>query len=291
MKAAAGRVVALWRYPVKSMMGEELNAADVTERGLLGDRVYAFVDAVDGRVASAKNPSKWPALFDHRAAFVRPPRLGAPLPPVRITLPDGDMVNSHDGEVDTALSTTLGRPGRLSSRAPADAVFEEYWPDVEGLTHRKTVTEERAALGSPPDTFFDYAVVHVLTTASLDRLRQLYPQGRFDTRRFRPNIVVEPETEATGFVENGWIGCTLSVGDEVRLSITDACPRCVMPTLPQGDLPMDSGILRTLAQHNRVTGGEALGPAGVYRAVAGVYARVVRVGAIRRADTVTLCRE
>lgn len=150
------------------------------------------------------------------------------------------------------------------------------------------MTDERAALGSPPGTFFDYAVVHLLTTASLDRLQKLYPQGSFEARRFRPNIVVEPEPEATGFVENGWIGCTLSVGDEVRLRVTDACPRCVMPTLAQGDLPMDPGILRAVAQHNRVTGGEALGPDGVYRAVTGVYARVVRAGTIRRGDTVTL---
>ena len=281
-------MVALWRYPVKSMIGEELNAADVTERGLLGDRVYAFVDEDDSKVASAKNASKWGALFDHRAAFVRPPHPGAPLPPVRITLPDGRTVDTDGAEVDSALSATLGRAGRLSSQPPSNAAFEEYWPDVEGLAHRNTVTDERAALGSPPGTFFDYAVVHILTTASIDRLRQLYPQGRFEMRRFRPNIVVEPPREVRGFVENRWIGCTVSIGDEVRLRITDACPRCVMPTLPQGDLPMDPGILRTLAQNNRVIGGEALGPDGVYRAVAGVYARVGRAGTIRRGDTVTI---
>ncbi len=285
---AAGSVVALWRYPVKSMMGEELNAADVTERGLLGDRAYAFVEAADGKVASAKHPAKWRALFEHRAAFVLPPCLGAPLPPVRITLPDGSTVASDNAQVDAALSAALGRAGRLSTQAPSAAAFEEYWPDVEGLAHRETVTEERAALGSPPGTFFDYAVIHVLTTATIDHLRQLYPQGRFEARRFRPNIVVEPDSNATGFVENGWIGRTLSIGEEVRLSVTDACPRCVMTTLPQGDLPKDPGILRTLAQHNRVTGGDALGPDGIYRAIAGVYARVVRVGAIRRGDSVRL---
>src|SRR6266849_5674211 len=55
-----GSIVSLWRYPVKSMMGEELNAAEVTKRGLLGDRAYALVDSSDGKVASAKNPRKWP---------------------------------------------------------------------------------------------------------------------------------------------------------------------------------------------------------------------------------------
>ena len=70
---AVGSVVSLWRYPVKSMMGEELNAAEITERGLLGDRAYALVDRADGKVASAKNPRKWSPLFDFRAAFVDPP--------------------------------------------------------------------------------------------------------------------------------------------------------------------------------------------------------------------------
>ena len=81
-----GSVVSLWRYPVKSMMGEELNATEVTERGLLGDRAYALVDGSDGKVATAKNPRKWPRLFDFRATLIQPAR-GAKVPPVRIALP------------------------------------------------------------------------------------------------------------------------------------------------------------------------------------------------------------
>src|ERR671939_847533 len=92
-----GSVVALWRYPVKSMLGEELNASAVTPRGLLGDRAYALVDRADGKVASAKNPRKWPQLFDCRAAFVDAPRPDAPLPAVRITLPDGTLATTEQG--------------------------------------------------------------------------------------------------------------------------------------------------------------------------------------------------
>src|SRR5439155_7346001 len=95
-----GSVVGLWRYPVKSMLGEELNASDVAERGLLGDRAYALVDASDGKVASAKNPRKWPRLFDFRAALVDAPSPGAPLPAVRITLPDGTIVSSDRDDLD-----------------------------------------------------------------------------------------------------------------------------------------------------------------------------------------------
>jgi uncharacterized protein len=53
---ATGKVVSIWRYPVKSMMGEELNSSYVTERGLIGDRTYALIDQKTGKVASAKNP-------------------------------------------------------------------------------------------------------------------------------------------------------------------------------------------------------------------------------------------
>jgi uncharacterized protein len=75
-----GSVVSVWRYPVKSMMGEELNATEVTERGLFGDRAYALVDSSDQKVATAKNPRKWPRLFDFRANFVEPVRAGAVSP-------------------------------------------------------------------------------------------------------------------------------------------------------------------------------------------------------------------
>src|SRR6266581_4656428 len=108
-QAGIGAVVSLWRYPVKSMMGEELNAAEVTDRGLLGDRAYALVDRSDGKVASAKNPRKWSQLFDCRAAFVDPPRPGAKVPPVRITLPEGTVVNSEQGDVNQILSRALSR--------------------------------------------------------------------------------------------------------------------------------------------------------------------------------------
>ena len=89
----AGSVVALWRYPVKSMMGEELNSSEVTERGLLGDRQFAVVDRATGKVGGAKNPRKWGNFFDFRASYAEAPKHGARISPVRITLPDGEVVS------------------------------------------------------------------------------------------------------------------------------------------------------------------------------------------------------
>jgi uncharacterized protein len=267
-----GSVVSLWRYPVKSMMGEELNASEVTERGLIGDRHFALRDRETGKVVGAKNPRKWGNFFDFRAAFVEPPQAGSSMPPVRITLPDGTIATSAEDDLEETLSRALGREVTFEeAQARAEgARAEEYWPDMEGLDHRDTVTDFEL----PEGTFFDLAVVHLLTTATLERLRALYPAGRMEVRRFRPNIVVATGPEEQGFVENDWVGRTVSIGDEVRLRVSGPCPRCVMITLPQGDLPKDSGILRTAAQSNHAN--------------VGVYADVVKGGTVRRGDHVAV---
>ena len=267
---ALGSVVSIWRYPVKSMMGEELNAADLTQRGVLGDRAHALIDVETGKVASAKNPRKWPGLFEFRSSYAEPPRSGHELPPVIITLPKGETVLSDDPDVHEVLSSALGRQVALKAMAPEAPSLEEYWPDMNGLAHRDAVTEE----GMPPNTFFDAAVIHVLTTATLDQLRALNSEARFEVRRFRPNLVVQASASEKGFMENGWGGQSLAVGDSVRLKVNGPCPRCVMTTLQQGDLPKDVGILRTAAQHNGAN--------------VGVYADVERFGAVRRGDLVTL---
>ena len=265
-----GSVVSLWRYPVKSMMGEELNASVLTDRGVLGDRSRALVDAETGKVVSAKNPRKWPTMFDFRAAFTAPPVLGSPLPPVRVTLPDGRNAISDDAGFAELLSAALGRPVILATAAPSDPSLEEYWPDIAELDHQETVTDE----AMPVNTFFDLATIHLLTTATINRLHELYPQGRFEVKRFRPNIVVGLDDDGADFAEGKWVGRELRIGDDVVLEITDHCPRCVMTTLAQGDLPKDSEILRTAARHNEVH--------------VGVYAEVRRAGRVRRGDSVTV---
>jgi uncharacterized protein YcbX len=126
----------------------------------------------------------------------------------------------------------------------------------------------------PPQTFFDVAVIHLLTTSTIDRLRELYSEGRFEIRRFRPNIVVESSSEEKDFIENSWVDMKLTIGEEIVLKVIGPCTRCVMITLPQGDLPRDLGILRTVAKYNQVH--------------AGVYASVHRGGTIRRGDIVQL---
>jgi len=276
-----GSVLSLWRYPVKSMLGEELQATHVTDGGLLGDREYAVMDQATGKVGSAKYPRKWGALLGCHASFLEPPRLGAQLPAVRITLPDGTTVTSAQEHVHTLLSRVFERDVALTTTRPES-------PSVE--VERLDTLDPAEAIGDVgkfmmPGKFSDYAAVHVLTTATLDCLRALYPPGCFDVRRFRPNIVVESPFGPQAFVENAWVGRTLAIGTEVRLRITDPMPRCVITTLAQGDLPRDLGILKTVTEHNQVSI-PVLG--GAARPGVGVCAFVLQGGTIRRGDPVRI---
>jgi uncharacterized protein YcbX len=127
----------------------------------------------------------------------------------------------------------------------------------------------------------DVFPLSLMTTSTVARLEELQPESRFDVRRFRMNLIVD--SDESGFVENGWLGRTLDVGDEVSLLAAMPDPRCVMPNLAQGELPRDPRILKTLARHNRldVAGG------GLYPC-AGVYAIAQATGAVRKGDGVSL---
>jgi uncharacterized protein YcbX len=270
-QTATGKVVSIWRYPVKSMLGEELNSSYVTERGLVGDHAYALVDKETGKVASAKNPRKWEKLFDFHSVFIDPPQAAEDIPHIRITLPDGaQILSDQDKDIDYTLSKSLGRDVRLMKANLDKPSYEEYWPNIDGLAQRDKVTDE----AMPPQTFFDIAVIHLLTTSTINRLRELYPEGRFEVRRFRPNIVAESMSGEKDFIENSWIGKKITLGEDIVLRITGPCTRCVMITLPQGDLPRDLGILRTVARY--------------YQVNVGVYAFVLQSGTIHRGDLVRL---
>jgi len=270
-----GSVFGLWRYPVKSMAGEEISAAAVTPRGLLGDRAYALVDRASNRAATVRT---WAAaLLCYRAQFVTEPTDGASPPPVRITTPQGAAFASTQPNVDKELSRRFGHDLILMSAAPSGLLVQFPAGTLSGKL--KDATEVPLAGAAPAGAFFDYACIHMIATSTLNHLQTLYPQGRIDVRRFRPNIIVAADGEP--FIENSWAGKTLALGDEVLLRVSIPCPRCVNATLPQGDLPHDPGILRMLAQHNM----RDLGDFGKLPC-AGVYADVVRTGTIRRADKV-----
>ena len=273
-------VLSLWRYPVKSMAGEELEAVEVTARGLSGDRAYALVDTATKKVGSAKSVKKFGELLKCSARFVSPPEPASRVPAVRITLPDGAALLSSQPDAAAALAAAFGPQVALVSTAP-EGLMLEFDAGTLGGQHAET-TEAPLSSAAPPGTFFDVACVHLLTTATLRRLEEAYPEGQFAVERFRPNLVVDCPGES-GFVENAWVGRTVAVGTELVLRVSIPCARCVMTTLPRADLAHDPGILRAAAQQNRLDRGEY----GRLPCV-GVYADVVQPGRIRRGDPVRL---
>ena len=286
MSERIGTVAELWRYPVKSMHGERVDAAAAGDRGLAGDRRWAVVDTETGKVVSAKRPKLWLTMLECAAEYVEEPEVDGHAAPVRITLPDGRQVMSDDPERDALLSEALGRPVTLESSAAEGATFELSARDAGGLEvpDPERLTESPVGMFAPPGTYFDTSNLHVLTTATLESFAQAHPDGQWDKRRFRPNVLVTlDEPPADGFAENTWVGRWLELGADTRAAVLAPMPRCVMTTLPQGGLPRDPLILRTLAEQNR----QDLGEPGVF-ACAGALANIASDGRLAVGDPVSL---
>jgi uncharacterized protein len=272
-----GTVTLLRRYPVKSLLGEEVPGSEVTPTGLARDRGLALVHRPTGRVVSAKNPRLWRDTLTLSAS--------ATGPAVRITGPGGSTVRGTDPDVEHVLSQLLGQDVTLTDVPPPDATLERAEPEEvprSGVGARVPLAVSHLGTGSPPGTFFDFAPVHLLTTSTLDRIAALSPRGAAEPELYRPNVVIR--TTGAGFLENGWVGRTLLIGSELALRVLARTPRCAVPTLAHGSLARDSGALRVLAEHNRVVPLDALGP----QPCAGVYAEVLCPGRIRLGDRVRL---
>jgi MOSC domain-containing protein len=271
-------VSALFRYPVKSMLGEKPAELALTAGGTLGDRAWAVREA-SGRIATAK---KWPAMLGLRASYDSPPRLGE-LAPVTIAFPAGATVHAADPEASARLSAVLGRPVSLE-RAKAD---ERSRGEIDPQTIFADVPVEQILPGltsqTIPDTFglmrgafFDSAPIHVLASGSLEHMKRLCGgDSILDPCRFRPNIFVDTGG-AGGFVEDEWLEGTLEIGETVRIIAMKPALRCVMTTHAQSSLPRDLSILRTAARHHKAT--------------LGVFAEIGAPGTVRVGDPVYLSR-
>ncbi|WP_246192838.1 MOSC domain-containing protein [Kitasatospora atroaurantiaca] len=270
-----GRVEGLWRYPVKSMLGEELAEAEVGGRGVDGDRGLALLDVATGQVASAKNPRLWRQLLTFTAR--------ATDEGVRITGPAGKGFLSTDPAADGLLSGLLGRRVSLRDTPPPRATLQRSVPEEvlrSGVEAEVGHTVSELGRAAPVGTFFDFAPLHLLSTATLDRIAELSPRGSAEAARYRPNLVIR--TDGPPFAENDWAGRELLVGDGLHLKVLVPTPRCAVPTLAHGELPRDADALRVLARHNRV---EPLPGLGLLPC-AGAYAQVVHPGRVRAGDVV-----
>jgi uncharacterized protein len=240
-------VLALWRYPVKAMLGELLDAVEIGPGGCTGDRRWIAVDVDTGeRIANKRGPTD-PRLRACRAELVGDSDDELPL---RVTLPDGEILQGR--EIEDALSQLLDRRIRLEQA------------DTPALGRI-------AATGAHHDA----APIHLITTSTLVHLRAIAPTSDWDVRRFRPNLVLDDGTAPTAFAEDALVGGALRGPSGIKLTVALPTPRCVLPTRAQEDLPADPHILRTLVQQHRVD----LGPFGRQGCI-GAYAEVAHAGQI-----------
>lgn len=272
-------ILNIYRYPVKSMMGETLSEVDIGEAGIPGDRSWAVRDEKRGGIRGGKKIPQLMTLTAQSGA-------AAPL----ITAPDGDSASVSCEGINAWLSDKLNHPVTLWPLLPADqldhyrrgapdtedfeqelrAVFgrlpEEPLPDLTGF-------EELLEFESPPGTYFDAYPISIMSQQSLATMNQLEGESRFDVRRFRPNLLVDiPDTEHP-FPEQAWVGKTLSIGN-LTLKIEMTCPRCSMTTHGFDDLPRDTEIMRKLVDHSDGN--------------LGIYASVERLGQISLEDHIAI---
>ncbi|HEY3952600.1 MAG TPA: MOSC domain-containing protein [Streptosporangiaceae bacterium] len=275
-------VEAVFRYPVKSMLGTRVEQAEVRASGLVADRGWALADQQTGKIASAKQPRLWRSLLQLRAGYHGGD--GHPAGPVTITLPDGTELRAGEPAADEALSQFAGRPVALrQGRALGSEIDRAVPEDVLAHGVDADVDSELLGLGqqAPGDSFVDYAPVHLITTATLAAVTS-EAGGVLSPRVFRPNLIVATP-RLTGYAENDWVGRELAIGGEVRLEVFLPTPRCAIPTLAHGHDSGNPQVLRVLARANRIPATDF----GV-RTCAGVYARVVSPGRIRAGDEVRI---
>lgn len=282
-----GNVREIRRYPVKSMGGEVLEAVELAARGLPGDRVWAVRDEKRGGIRGGK---KIPALMKLSAKLTTAPKLDGS-GPAEITFPDGSRASTGDTDINERLSAALSHPVTLWPLLPAESL-DHYRRGAP--THEDLETELRETFGrapgeplpdlsvfppelfeyeSPVGTYFDAFPLLLLTTASLQSMQERAPASAFDVRRFRPNFLISGTSAKSPFPEQEWRGKRLRLGEAV-LQVTVECPRCVMTTHGQADLPKDPGVMRALV---REAGGNL-----------GVYALVETPGRVGVGDSVEL---
>lgn len=221
-QAALGTVSQLWRYPASSLAGERQDALSVGRETIDGDRMFGLVDASDNEIARPDRDAKWHNVPRIRTRLTNDREL-------EVAVPGGHWLRAPGAECDRAVSAFLGftasiRPFDRENAAPG------YAGPLTAARYRK-------------------APIHLLTTASLARLKALHPQGVPDPRRFRPNIVVDMEPVEGSFPETEWIGRRLAVGD-LLLTVSEPCRRCGFTIIAQEGFDNDPGILRNLVRYN-----------------------------------------
>ena len=219
-----GRVAEIWRYPVNGLQGEKLSEARVLATGIYGDHLYAIRDLSSGKILDPKSYNfSWGESLGQPAMLVLTSKLSSGT--------EGRYTISIESSGRTICTTDQpDASARISASLGADLELVPY----------PRFAESRVRSGR---------TLHLLTTGSLGTLGTVYPEGDFDVRRFRPNIVVATTPGSGGYPEERWVGKELELGG-VRMLVGKPNVRCKVTTMTQPGIREDPRIMETVQREN-----------------------------------------
>lgn len=255
-----GTVESLWRYPVKSMAGEELTEAFLGFSGVYGDRCYAFRDEAARRGFPYLNANVQQQMLLYRPRFRHPQRATAPpnLAEAQAITPGVTPASAEPGDMDLDVLTPEGEVVSIDD----PQLLEMLRTGLRGEHILTLVHSDRALTDCRP-----------VSLISLQTIRQIEEEvgSPVDKRRFRANIHLELTAE-DGFAEDKWVGRRLRIGSRAVVAVLERDPRCRMISLDPETGGHDPQVLRSVAQ--------------AHEASAGIYCAVLTEGMVAKGDPV-----
>ena len=255
-----GKVDSLWRYPVKSMRGEELDEAFAGFSGVYGDRLFAFKSSASPTGFPYLTAREQRRLLQYRPRFRYPDKAARP-----INLTEAENMGANPLPADFAeLMVDVESPDGKTLPIDAPALIDMLRADIDQKHRLTLMRSERALTDCRPVSIF-----------SLQSARQLADETGtpMDKRRFRANVYVDL-TSAQGFAENKFVGRSLRIGAKVLVTVLERDPRCMMITLDPDTGEKTPAILKKVAQ--------------AHEGMAGVYGAVMVEGMLHKGDPVEL---
>ncbi len=276
-----GKVESIFRYPIKSIGGERLFNSKIDKNGVEGDRIYAFKDCETGFIVSCKHPRKWKEIIQLSATLNQDNS-------VIVRDLKNEELSSKD-EIESKIYELTSRTVELISVRDnlGRQIREADRSNIEKLGTK--INQEPLSIASKENHFFDFAPLHIITTASLNHIGTFYKEGDFKAERFRPNLIIKT-SETNNFLENEWIGKEVKIGNGLEVKIIEPTPRCVLITLKQGKLEEDIEILKTIVQKGSAKSYTYF-PGKMLKGTLGVYGIIIKEGTVKIGDSIQLLKK
>jgi uncharacterized protein YcbX len=260
LMSVVGKVESVWRYPVKSMRGEELDEIFAGYPGVYGDRLFAFESSASSRGFPFFTGRDQRQMIRYRARFRDPAKAARPINLAEAESSGANPISANASELMIDVETPDGKTFAIND----SALIDNLRAGLDGKHQLTLLRSEKAITDCRPLSIFALQTAEKLgeeTGVAVDK------------RRFRANVYVDL-TNAGGFAEDQFVGKTLRIGSKVIVSVLERDPRCMMITLDPDTAEKSPAILKQIAQ--------------AHEGMAGVYGAVLAEGMIRKGDSVEL---